>query len=191
MNTEQLEAILLHELAHIRRKDYLTNLVMITLRTLFFFNPFVGRLIRAMQEEREQACDEMVLAADYPAGSYAAALLQLERSRQSYGSFSLAASGVSHPLLLARIRKMHGLPVNSGTEKHFHSILPSLLLSLGAGFVLACPVKQHLTARQPLVAFPSNELQAVLSSCPGTSRRRSSQKIIENPEENDCISNRN
>ncbi len=150
---DQVEAILLHELAHIRRNDYLTNLVMVLLQTIFFFNPFVMRLIRAMQEEREHACDDLVLAAHYPASSYAAALLQLERSRQSPPSLSLAASGSGHPLLLSRIRKIHGLPGNGKPANRDHSIVLPILLSLGVAYLLASPAKVRPSLQQKTVAF--------------------------------------
>ena len=59
---EQAEAILLHELAHIKRDDYLINLLQSIAEHLFFFNPAVRWLSALLREERENCCDEMAIA---------------------------------------------------------------------------------------------------------------------------------
>jgi bla regulator protein BlaR1 len=91
LSTLQVEAILLHELSHIRRFDYLINLVVSIINTILYFNPFVRLFMRHLEEERENCCDQMVLQYGYDKIRYASALLCLERSpsssRPDYGSF--------------------------------------------------------------------------------------------------------
>jgi len=59
---EQIEAILLHELAHIRRKDYLVNLVQSFADVVFFFNPALLWISSRVREERENCCDEVAIS---------------------------------------------------------------------------------------------------------------------------------
>jgi bla regulator protein BlaR1 len=59
---EQVEAILIHELAHIRRNDYVANLVQNVVEILFFFNPAILWISSLIREERENCCDDMAIA---------------------------------------------------------------------------------------------------------------------------------
>jgi beta-lactamase regulating signal transducer with metallopeptidase domain len=61
LNTQQMEAVLLHELAHIKRYDYLVNIITVIIKTIFYFNPFTRNLANVIEEEREKSCDEWVL----------------------------------------------------------------------------------------------------------------------------------
>jgi beta-lactamase regulating signal transducer with metallopeptidase domain len=77
LSPEQFEAILLHELAHIRRNDYLLNIIQTVLDIVLFFNPFGWWITKYIREEREKSCDEMVVQFSTPF-HYAHALLSLE-----------------------------------------------------------------------------------------------------------------
>ncbi len=59
--TEQMKAILAHELAHIRRNDYLVNLVQRVIESLFYFNPCVWLINRQIRSEREACCDAVAI----------------------------------------------------------------------------------------------------------------------------------
>ena len=59
LSTEQAEAILLHELAHLKHYDYYINIAMQVINCLLFFNPFVWLTIKKCKQYREQACDEI------------------------------------------------------------------------------------------------------------------------------------
>ncbi len=87
---EQIETILLHELAHIKRADFLVNILQTLVETLLFFNPFVWAVSKLIREERELACDELVLSEKEP-GVYAESLLALEENRRNKGKLILAA----------------------------------------------------------------------------------------------------
>ena len=105
LSSLQLEAIILHELAHIRRNDYITNLVISVIETILFFNPFVVLLSNAIKRERENCCDDFVLQYRYDPHSYASALLRLEQSRMS--KLKLAIGAVSgKKQLLSRIKRI-------------------------------------------------------------------------------------
>jgi bla regulator protein blaR1 len=108
LSTQQLEAILLHELAHIRRYDYILNLLINFIQTILYFNPFTRAFIKIVEKEREKSCDEMVMQFQYDSHEYAAALLILERNHHSYKPLAVAASGKRHDLL-DRIENILGI----------------------------------------------------------------------------------
>jgi beta-lactamase regulating signal transducer with metallopeptidase domain len=75
LSTEQLESILWHELAHIRRRDYLVNILQGLVETIFFFNPGLLWLSSLIRAEREACCDDMVLSRMSRKANYLEALL--------------------------------------------------------------------------------------------------------------------
>ncbi len=107
---DQVETILLHELAHIRRSDYLTNLLLHFTEAIFFFNPgvrWIGTLIR---REREACCDDMVLRGTPDRNNYFEALIAftqwtIDGKNAGGPSFALQL-GKSRTDLLWRIKRM-------------------------------------------------------------------------------------
>lgn len=89
----QLEAVLLHELSHIRRYDYLINLLINFIQTILYFNPFVKAFVKIVEMEREKSCDEMVLQFQYDSHEYASALLTLEKTKHLQKILIVAATG--------------------------------------------------------------------------------------------------
>jgi TonB family protein len=101
--TGQMEAILLHELAHIRRNDYLVNALQRSVETLFFYQPAVWWISGVIRTERENCCDDVVVATNGDVQEYAAALTALEQNRWSSHEPALAAAGGD---LVKRIRRL-------------------------------------------------------------------------------------
>jgi GWxTD domain-containing protein len=99
----QVEAILLHELAHIRRCDYLVNLLQRAAGGLLFYHPAVWWMCRVIRTERENCCDDVVVAMSGDAHEYAVALAALEENRASGREPALAATGGN---LMKRIRRL-------------------------------------------------------------------------------------
>jgi beta-lactamase regulating signal transducer with metallopeptidase domain len=97
----QLEAILAHELAHVRRHDYLVNLLQAVIETLLFYHPAVWWISRQVRKERENCCDDLAVHACGDVRQYAGALLTLEEHRAM--RLVPAATGGD---LLARIRRL-------------------------------------------------------------------------------------
>ena len=122
----QLELILAHELAHIRRHDYLVNLIQAFVETLFFYHPGVWWLSRTIRNERENCCDDVAMSTVNNRAEYGEALLAMARLRSVATPLPLAARGGS---LLSRIRRIAGCepaPKLAGGA----SILCGLLLAL-------------------------------------------------------------
>jgi bla regulator protein blaR1 len=125
LSTQQVEAILLHELSHIRRYDYLVNFLVSIITTFLYFNPFVKQFVRTIEEERENCCDQLVLQFGYDKVGYASALLTLEKLSASRHALALAAAGKSY--LVNRIEKIVGMEQKKGFKRNqFAGLLAAL-----------------------------------------------------------------
>jgi len=105
LTPEQLEVVLAHELAHIRRHDYAVNLLQTIAETLLFYHPAVWWVSRRMRDEREHCCDDLVVQVCGDAQLYASALVEMERLRPATPRLALAAAG-SGGSLLTRVRRL-------------------------------------------------------------------------------------
>ncbi|WP_410220081.1 M56 family metallopeptidase [Pedobacter sp.] len=112
LDIQQVEAILIHELSHIRRNDYLINLMKVMVETLLFFNPFVWLTSRFIQIEREHACDDLVVNFTNTPVTYAHALLKLELIKNKQKpNLSLAAADNNYHLY-QRIKRITNMKTN-------------------------------------------------------------------------------
>ena len=107
LTPEQLEAILAHELAHVRRYDYLINILQVGIETLLFYHPAVWWMSRQIRLEREQCCDESAVALCGDRCKYAESLAAIEEARLN--TMALAARGSGGTQLLERVRRLLGL----------------------------------------------------------------------------------
>ena len=103
----QLEAILSHELAHIRRYDNLFNLLQTAVGTLLFYHPAVWWISNRIRIEREHCCDDLAVKVFGDTLTYARALTKLEQLRNSPSQLVIGAKGSS---LLHRIRRLINAP---------------------------------------------------------------------------------
>ncbi len=114
LSAEQLEAILLHELAHIKRNDYILNIFQSIVETTLFFNPFVWWISKYIRLEREHCCDDMVIAHTTQPLHYAKALVALEEYRFTTNSMAMAAADDKQHLFyrIKRIMEMKTTHLN-------------------------------------------------------------------------------
>ncbi len=102
---QRLRLVLLHELAHVQRGDWLLQRIGAIARAVYWFNPLVWLAVRAMRREAEQACDDRVLAAGFGAVEYASQLLEIVRNLRLVRPASAAAVAMARPSTLeGRIR---------------------------------------------------------------------------------------
>lgn len=112
LDNDQVEAILIHELSHIRRNDFLLNLIKTAIETLLFYNPFVWMAGRFIHIEREHACDDLVLKITGKPLNYAHALLKLELLKDKNSpAYALAATGQTQNLY-QRIKRITNMKTN-------------------------------------------------------------------------------
>lgn len=138
LDVQQVEAILLHELAHIKRHDYFWNILQMVMETLLFFNPVAWWLSGLIREEREHCCDDYVLRRTQQSLPYAHALLALEEYRISSYTAAMALSGTQKNSLLNRIKRITAMKQNKGnTQKILASVTVLVLLAAMACFATA------------------------------------------------------
>ena len=100
--TERLRAVLLHELAHIKRWDWTMQMVTQVACAIYWFNPLVWFVAHRMRMEAEQACDDQVLNAGYPSTDYAQHLLDITRNVKIAKTTSLAAVAIARSSKIER-----------------------------------------------------------------------------------------
>lgn len=169
LTPQQLEAVLLHELAHIRRYDYLLNLVIRFIQSILYFNPFVKSLVKTVEREREKSCDEMVIQFQYDPHGYATALLMLEKVNHMPKTLAVAASGAKNDLL-NRIECVLGIQKkNAISFNKLAGVFAGLLcfIALNALLIISKPEKNEsetvasLTQRtSPFYFFSESEEEA-------------------------------
>lgn len=129
LTPEALDAVLAHELAHIRRLDYLVNLLQSAVEILFFYHPAVWWLSAEIRAERENACDDVAVSSCGDALLYARSLARLEELRGSAPSpkLALASNGGS---LMSRIHRLllPPLPPSSAARAGLFAALAFSLL---------------------------------------------------------------
>jgi hypothetical protein len=126
LTVEQLETILAHEIAHIRRHDYLINVLQVVVETLLFYHPAVWWISSRIRFERELCCDDEVVRATGDALGYARALTTLERLRVAAPAPAVGSAG---GVLSWRIRRLTGEMPSSSSSELWPAIL-ALALSL-------------------------------------------------------------
>lgn len=105
LNEQQMEAVILHELAHIKRYDYFFNLLLALTEACLFFNPFMRLIQSQIKKERENSCDDWVIKYQYNPFSYAKALFQIA-SFQTHSPFLALKATDCKQLLINRIRRI-------------------------------------------------------------------------------------
>ncbi len=164
LSPEQLEAVLVHELAHVRRRDYLWNLVQTTVETLFFFHPAVWWLGRRLRQQRELCCDDVAVQSCADPLIYATALLRLEERRRQPLSLAMALDGHRPSGLRLRIARILG---ESGGENGLRELAPLPVAAILTVVLLALLTVPQLFAglRKTTETKPA----AVASSTPSPS----------------------
>ncbi len=120
LSPEQMEMIVLHELAHIRRADYLWSLGQSVAEVVLFYHPAYWYIARVLEREREFACDQMTVSLTQQPQAYARTLLQVATTTAP--SYGLAASGKRG--LSDRIKRI----VNPAPGQSNGPVLPALIL---------------------------------------------------------------
>ncbi len=129
-SASEIVAILAHELAHIRRHDYLANLLQTLVETVCFYHPAVWWLSSRIRQEREHCCDELAAHALGSRATYGRALLALEELRGTAPVLSLGANSGS---LLERVRRLAESDSQTGRARGSGVVSIALLVMVIAG----------------------------------------------------------
>ncbi|MCK8501522.1 M56 family metallopeptidase [Myxococcus fulvus] len=141
----QLEMVLAHELAHIRRHDFAVNLAQVVVETLFFYHPAVRWMSNVIRVEREHCCDDVAVGASPNPVSYARALTALETLRvmPAVESHAMSALGGSLP---ERVRRLVSPPASRCSSRW---VAGASVLTLVSGLAVAAPLASLVMAQTP------------------------------------------
>lgn len=153
LTTLQLEMVLAHELSHIRRHDYLVNLIQVGIETLLFYHPVVRWVSRDARRERELCCDDSAVHACGDALHYAHALTDLAALR---GGDVSPAMGVTGGDLAMRVERLI-TPHHASGSPRLTSMMLATALCLGGLLAMASarhmpvplPSLRHLALSEP------------------------------------------
>jgi uncharacterized protein (TIGR03435 family) len=159
LHVAQVEAILAHELAHVRRHDYLVNLMQTLAETLLFYHPAVWWVSARIRDEREHCCDDVAVAVCGDPVAYAAALAELEAGRGRDVSLAAAAAGGS---LLNRVRRI--LRVEVSDDSRSSAWVIGLAVVAVVGGVTLNVIAQTTAPNEPPMKF---EVAAVRENTAG------------------------
>ena len=147
LSPSQIEAILAHEIAHIRRHDFLVNLLQTFAETILFYHPAVWWLSARIRAEREHCCDQVALSVCGDPVSYAEALVELESWRTGHSPLALAATGGK---LMTRVRRLLGAP----TDDRRRSSSAMVIAGVAALVICLAGASRYLMAAQPDASAP-------------------------------------
>jgi len=147
LSPDQLDAVLAHELEHIRRADFAWNLLQTAIETLFFYHPAVWWLGKTLRDQRELACDDAAVTMCRDPLTYATALLALEERRpvrKAAPSLAMALGGKDGSLL-HRVRRVLGDIPRSHRDRPALMAIPLIVAMLAALAVPVAQVSAHAT----------------------------------------------
>jgi Zn-dependent protease with chaperone function len=184
LSPDELNQILLHELAHLRRWDDWTNLAQKVVKALFFFHPAVWWIEKRVSLEREMACDDAVLAETASPRAYAECLAHLAEKTLIQRSVALAQAALGRirhtSLRVAQILDANRPAVTSSNSKTSGAWKPAV--SLVAGFAVICVL--GISRAPKLVAFRDVDARAVadatVASMPAASNQTSNHSLSHN-----------
>jgi TonB family protein len=160
LTPEQLEAVLAHEFAHIRRYDYLVNVLQMVVENLLFYHPAVWWTSARIRHERELCCDDFAVSVCGDPVCYARALTKLERLRALAPNMVL---GSTDGPLLYRIRRL----TEAGSERFGPSRLPAVLaLCVVIVGVALCTTWTHVHAQDVKVRPAAPKAAAATPTSP-------------------------
>jgi len=149
LNAEQLETILAHEVAHVRRRDNLAAAIQMVVEAIFWFHPLVWWMGARLVEERERACDEDVVGAGGEPAVYAETILTA--CRVFLEAPRACVAGVTGSDLAKRIERI----MSDGAMRGLTTWKKLLLTAGGVGTLVVPIAAGALTAPRPRVHVPS------------------------------------
>ena len=160
LSPSEIEALLAHELAHIRRHDYFVSVFQSVVEALLFYHPAVWWVSRQLRREREHCCDDLAVSVGGNSVALATALSYLAQQRASIPEISLAANG---GVLTMRIRRLLGYKQSSAVSYPAAvAVLAVVVTSVAAFLGTLARAQSHQAAEQRVIA----PLTTVRSSMP-------------------------
>jgi bla regulator protein blaR1 len=158
LSVKEVEAILVHELAHVLRHDYLFNIIQSVVELLFFYHPAVWIISAQIRSERENSCDNLAIELTGDKLTYVQALAAYEKIRVGQGDLAMAFASKNGSLInrIKRIQKQVAMKTN-----FIEGLIAALVVVTGLALVSftmgnnpattsgTVPVKTEINADQP------------------------------------------
>lgn len=125
LTAQQLEMILAHELAHIKRGDFLVNLIQTAIDILLFYHPAAWYVSRRIRDERENCCDDIAVQVTGDSLKYARALATLEEIKATNRRLAVAATGGS---FFDRVARLVGKEESRKTKPSWQTVVITMLV---------------------------------------------------------------
>jgi len=184
LSTEQMEMMLAHELAHIRRNDFFVNLMQAVIETLLFYHPAVWWISNRIRVEREHCCDDVAVAVSGKPLVYGRDLTRLEELRIEDAHAFVAANGGS---LIGRIRRLAGARAESpNTPSRF--VAGAALLTVVLALIIApsLPLRGQQQKADPPTPKPQASQTTVEVKADNAAEENDSD-VPETPEPDDTV----
>lgn len=139
---EQVEAIIIHELAHIKRYDFILNLIQTLIETIFFYHPVVWWVTSTINSERENCCDDLTLKLCGGSLVYFKALYNLQQICSEENELALAAIGKKNQLF-RRINRMTTKNKNTSYGVKFAAFAVLLLVMTAVSIYSSASAKNN------------------------------------------------
>lgn len=167
LSTLEIELILAHELAHVRRHDYVVNLAQTVIEALLFYHPGMWWVSSQIRRERENCCDDIAVALSGSRAIYVQALARLEEQRSATPAAVLAVTGGS---LLKRVRRLLGQPHNEFGYRNATAWLAGLVTIGLVAAALTAGQSTQGTAKEPSEPHDSTLRVLTAEGVPSRSR---------------------
>ena len=152
LSSAQLEAILAHELAHIKRYDYLVNVFQSCLEVIFFFHPVFWWINKTTRNLRENACDDMAIKMGIAPKDLAYGLANaLNFATKHAPEMAMAAAKTKNPTL-DRIKRIMGLKTSTTQPTTLTSLTMMITLLIGATLMVGASDKQAIQSFEDLMS---------------------------------------
>ncbi len=178
---EYIEAVLRHELAHIRRNDFLISILQNLVEVVFYFNPFVWWISGQIRKEREHCCDDLVVCHSGKPRTYARALLYFRESMDTHRPLQAVALLPKRSPLFVRIQRLLLQETTLHQSKKFvmEKTIVTMLLIFSILFFAFQPAqtKQYVPAKTPSAeTMPASTFSAIADTLPEPSAPKPPQK---------------
>ncbi|MBX2821042.1 MAG: M48 family metalloprotease [Rhodothermaceae bacterium] len=163
MSTDHIEAIMAHELAHVKRYDYLFAGLQAFIETVLFYHPAVWWVSRQIRIEREHCCDDLAVRILDDRARYARALYELEHKRTGLQRLALSIHDGS---LLERIRRVAAGSGKNQQSRRMRPSLSSILVAfvLGTSLMLGSCTDFQVESENPVAIGEGYEIPPALES---------------------------
>lgn len=160
LSESEVEAILLHELAHIKRHDFLINILQNCIEITLFYHPVIWWISGKVREIREECCDDMAISIQQNKATYAATLVQVQRySLTSKINLVMTATGKKGQLT----KRVHRLFTEKTPEKQKRISFPLVLVFLFVGSVSLLAF-QYAQQNQPVVSISLDKMNVLYTN---------------------------